>query len=303
MNVLTEETMRARLEVPAGRIDAILDTDTFNEVDDQFALAYALFSPEKINLRAVTAAPFFNYRSSGPGDGMEKSYEEIRRVLKLAGRDAADFAWRGSTTYLPDRRTPVDSPAARRIVELAREAKAAGKLLYVLGIAALTNISSALLMAPEIVDSVVVIWLGGQPHHWPTHGEFNYAQDIPAVQVLFDSGVPLVQVPCSSVAELLMVTIPELDVRCKVLGPLGEFLYERTSAYLKEHNFDSKVIWDIATVAWFTVPETFASVVHPAPTVDDDGAYRQQPGRHLMRTVYHIGRDAVFTDLFNRLKR
>ena len=62
MNVLTEETMRARLEVPAGRIDAILDTDTFNEVDDQFALAYALFSPEKINLRAVTAAPFFNDR-------------------------------------------------------------------------------------------------------------------------------------------------------------------------------------------------------------------------------------------------
>ena len=292
MNVLTEETMRARLEVPAGRIDAILDTDTFNEVDDQFALAYALFSPEKINLRAVTAAPFFNDRSSGPGDGMEKSYEEIQRILKLAGRDSADFAWRGSANYLPDRHTPVDSPAARRIVELAREAKAAGKVIYVLGIAALTNISSALLMAPEIIDSVVVIWLGGQPHHWPTHGEFNYAQD-----------VPLVQVPCASVAELLMVTIPELDVRCKVLGPLGEFLYERTSTYMKERNFDSKVIWDIATVAWFTVPETFASAVHPAPTVDDEGAYRQQPGRHLMRTVYHIGRDAVFTDLFNRLKR
>ena len=148
MNVLTEETMRARLEVPAGRIDAILDTDTFNEVDDQFALAYALFSPEKINLRAVTAAPFFNDRSSGPGDGMEKSYEEIQRILKLAGRDSADFAWRGSANYLPDRHTPVDSPAARRIVELAREAKAAGKVIYVLGIAALTNISSALLMAP-----------------------------------------------------------------------------------------------------------------------------------------------------------
>ena len=33
-----------RLEPPAGdggKIDMVLDTDTFNEIDDQFALAYA----------------------------------------------------------------------------------------------------------------------------------------------------------------------------------------------------------------------------------------------------------------------
>ena len=46
--------------VPAGAcpVPVILDTDTYNEIDDQFALVYALLTPECINLRGVTAAPF-----------------------------------------------------------------------------------------------------------------------------------------------------------------------------------------------------------------------------------------------------
>ena len=42
-----------RLEKPAGKIDVVLDTDTYNEIDDQFALAYLIRSDEKLNLKAV----------------------------------------------------------------------------------------------------------------------------------------------------------------------------------------------------------------------------------------------------------
>ena len=70
-----------RLKPPSQRpVRMILDTDTYNEIDDQFALVYALISPE-LDVQAVYAAPFHNSRSSGPDDGMEKSYEEILRVL------------------------------------------------------------------------------------------------------------------------------------------------------------------------------------------------------------------------------
>ncbi len=55
------------------KIDVVLDTDTYNEVDDQFALIYAVLSNE-INLIAIYATPFHNERSSGPEDGMLKSY-------------------------------------------------------------------------------------------------------------------------------------------------------------------------------------------------------------------------------------
>ena len=66
------ETFRLKqLEPPTGTIRMVLDTDTFNEVDDQFALAYTVLSKEKLKLEAVYAAPFHNSRSKGPGDGME----------------------------------------------------------------------------------------------------------------------------------------------------------------------------------------------------------------------------------------
>lgn len=68
---------------PAGKIRMVLDTDTYNEIDDQFALVHALLSPERLKVEAVYAAPFHNERSNGPEDGMERSYEEILRLLEL----------------------------------------------------------------------------------------------------------------------------------------------------------------------------------------------------------------------------
>ena len=45
------------LEQPAGKLRMVLDTDTYNEIDDQFALVYAL-----INFIGVVAVlKFFEY--------------------------------------------------------------------------------------------------------------------------------------------------------------------------------------------------------------------------------------------------
>ena len=71
-----------RLRPPDRPVRIVLDTDTYNEIDDQFAVVYALLSPEHVMVEALHAAPFHNSRSSGPGDGMEKSFEEIHRLLK-----------------------------------------------------------------------------------------------------------------------------------------------------------------------------------------------------------------------------
>lgn len=71
---------------PLGKADVVLDTDMYNEVDDQFALSYLLGSGDKLDLKAVYAAPFFNEKSTGPLEGMEKSYHEIFKILSLAGR-------------------------------------------------------------------------------------------------------------------------------------------------------------------------------------------------------------------------
>ena len=43
-------------------------------------------------------------------------------------------------------------------------------------------------MAPDIAEKAVVVWLGGHALHWKNNHEFNLYQDVPATQVVFDSG-------------------------------------------------------------------------------------------------------------------
>ena len=117
--MLTMEQRLKNLEIPTGPVDMVLDTDAYNEIDDQFAISYALHAKEKLNVRALYAAPFFNDRSSGPADGMERSYQEILKLLKLSGLQCP--VYRGSDRYLPDEQTPVASDAAKHLTELAMQ--------------------------------------------------------------------------------------------------------------------------------------------------------------------------------------
>ena len=138
------------LEPPKGIADMVLDTDAFNEIDDQFAISYAVHAPEKLSVKAFYAAPFLNERSTSPTDGMEKSYHEIRKVLKIAGKEEYPV-FRGSKSYLPDEKTPVQSDAMQDLIERAMTYSPEHPL-YVVCIAAITDIASALLTRPEIAD-------------------------------------------------------------------------------------------------------------------------------------------------------
>ena len=51
------------MECPKGPVDLVIDSDTWNEIDDQFAISYALHASEKLRVRALYAAPL---RTSGP---------------------------------------------------------------------------------------------------------------------------------------------------------------------------------------------------------------------------------------------
>ena len=47
---------------------------------------------------------------------------------------------------------------------------------------------------------------GWDTHHQPSTMEFNLMQDPDAARVIFDSGVPFVQIPCLGVASHLLTT-------------------------------------------------------------------------------------------------
>ena len=110
---MDQTTLLKKLDIPTGVVDVLIDTDAYNEVDDQFAITYALLSPERINTVAICAAPFDNSRCTCPEDGMEQSYNEIIKLLGLMNKmELSGRVYKGSRGFMPDENTYIASEAA-----------------------------------------------------------------------------------------------------------------------------------------------------------------------------------------------
>ncbi len=300
---LTPQRRLERLEHPGRKVSMVLDTDAFNEIDDQFAIVYSLLSGEAVTTKAIYAAPFSHHKCPSPAEGMEQSYDEILRVLELMGGSYQGAVLKGSPAYLPNKETPVDSPAARHLVELAH-AQEDGPL-YVVAIGVITNVASAILLDPTIIDKIVVLWLGGSPWYWPHAREFNLQQDIPASQLILDCGVPLIHFPCQLVTEQLRTTIPEMERYVKGRGAVGDYLYEIFDGYKPEGDKAfawSKVIWDIITIAWLVDPHMAPGELIHSPVLNMNGTWSTDRERHFIREIANVRRDLIFADFFRKLE-
>ncbi len=300
--MLTELQRLQMLQPPTHPIDMVLDTDAYNEIDDQYAISYAV-AAKKLNLKALYAAPFDNPLSTGPADGMEKSYQEILKLLALMAREVPVF--RGSEAFMTDEKTAVASPAVHDLVDRAMQYTWENPL-YVVAIGAITNIASALLMKPEIADRIVVVWLGGHTPEWPHNDEFNLRQDVTAARVVFRSGAPLVLLPCLGMVHAFSTTEPELNYWLRGKNALCNYLVDHTidaaNAYARSKVW-SRPIWDVTAIGWLlNEGDRFMldKLVH-TPIPEYDHHYAQDVRRPLCRMVYYIKRDALVSDLFTHL--
>lgn len=286
---------------PHKPVPMVLDTDTYNEIDDQFALVYALISPE-LRVEAVYAAPFLNNRSASAEDGMDKSYEEILRVLGKLGVSPDRFAFKGSRNFIAEVSKPEKSPAALDLIARAKNHSPQDPL-YVVAVGAIPNVANALLLEPSILSNIVVVWLGGNGHQWPHQREFNYQQDLRASRVIFDSGVPFVQLPCTPVVTHFATTVPEMERYIGGQGAIGDYLLQIFKDYNKDHFGWSKVLWDMTAVAWVINPRWLPSDLVHSPIVTDNYTLSFDPARHFIRSVNFVQRDPIFRDFFMKLQK
>ncbi len=342
---LTDKEREGKLNIPAGKIHLIIDTDAKNEVDDQFAVSWAIRSPERFIIDAIYAAPYShdcykrltltpeercNYiYSERPDDGMEASYQEVIKLFRLLGKYPDKLVFRGSKEYITDSGGPVDSEAARDLINRAMSSE---ETIYVAAIGTPTNIASALMMEPELVKKIVVIWLGGQPLYFKNTIEFNLVQDIAASRILFNSGVPLVMIPCMNVASLLTITKPELEDYMRGKNAISDYLStivlnalpdnsgdtdtlswmmrdrylssreDRSDAYLlqfpTQHVAPSRIIWDISTIAFLKNPGWTPSLLEASPVLKDSFTWgSRDESRHRIRVVNYCQRDLIFGDM------
>jgi inosine-uridine nucleoside N-ribohydrolase len=350
---------RARLGLPRRVPRIVIDTDAANEIDDQFALAWALLSPQQLRIEAVYAAPYsFEHRRQEmirarnaradpasasaadlellqhhaarlehaqrkgwtlehlqiapfdpPDVGMERSYQEILTIFGKVGVDPGARVLRGSAGYLRAFDAPLHSDAAQHLVQTAL-ATPPDDPLYVVALGCLTNIASALLIAPEIAERIIVVWTAGYPSHAPyTNYAFNLEQDMLAANTMLDSGVPHVYLPGYHVGAQLRLSTPEVERYIAGRGAIGDYLH-----HLFTHNplwemldidslyAHSWVIWDMINVAWLLEPAWVPSELTPTPVLGADRRWRYDASRHPMREAYAVQRDAIFRDFFVKLE-
>ncbi|MGP1396099.1 MAG: nucleoside hydrolase [Inquilinaceae bacterium] len=354
---LPEGEMRRLLEPPSGPVRMILDTDTANEIDDQFALVWTLMSQDRIELEGVTAEPFSfqhhrpellavheaikaggprtaeeaqlvaRYRGwvegllsvgtdpaslpfTPPDEGMELSYREILTVYEKLGMDPGDRVFRGSEGYLTSLDAPLRTPAAEHIVE--RALAYSDRPLYVAAIGCVTNVASALLMAPEIIHNMVVVWTSAYPSnsHLDNAPSLNLVQDRLASQLLFDCGVPHVYLPGYHVGAQLKISLPDMETWVRGKGAIGDYLYHlytnnpiHKQRGVTDIAWRTWVVWDMINIAWLLDPDWVPSDLRPSPRLDDALRWRHPADRHLMREAQDVNRDAVFHDFYRKLAK
>lgn len=284
----------------------ILDTDMFNEIDDQFALVYLMKSLDVFDLEAITIAPFLHsgYASTMTiADGTEKSYETTLKILDMLNEPKyKEFVYKGATKYYKDSKE--SNAAVEKIIEIAKR----NEKTTILAIGAITNVALAIEKAPEVVNKIKVVWLGGNSFLTKDNSEFNFRQDIEAVQKVFDSNVELVVIPCRNVASNLTTTIYELQHYLKQDTELNKYLCDIFIQCKKSHFKSekdeigsSKTLWDLSAIAYEINADWFKSEMISCPKVLDNGLYEQTTDRHNVIFVNDLYRNKIYQDFFVKL--
>lgn len=279
------------------KINVILDTDTYNECDDQFALAYMIKSQDIFNIEAITVAPYSHKeRNETVISGQEKSYNEILEICKWLNFDTTNKVFKGAEDYICNSYEE-DNDAVNKIIEIALK----NNKTYIMAIGAITNVALAIKKAPKIINKIEVIWLGGHSLLQDNNLEFNFKQDVNAVRIVFETKVKLTIIPCKNVASNLRTSVYELNHYLKDKSELCNYLIDRFYNDGYHGVQERRVIWDISVIAYMINRNWFTSKQISCPNIKDDTFYELTTDSHKITMVNYIDVNKVYNDLFRKL--
>ena len=279
------------------KVNVILDTDTYNECDDQFALAYLLKNQDKFNIEAITVAPYSHSdRKETIEETTEKSYKEILKICNWLNFETKNKVFKGSIDYICNGYNE-NNDAVNKIIEVANK----NEKTYILAIGAITNIALAIKKSPQIIDKIEVVWLGGHSFLNKENKEFNFRQDIQAVKEVFESKVKLTVIPCRNVASNLTTSIYELEHFLEGKSELCDYLCQRFHNDTYHGIEERRVIWDISVISYMINKSWFETEEVSCPIIKEDTSYELTENRHKVTFVNYLDVNKIYNDLFKKL--
>jgi purine nucleosidase len=287
----------------SSRRRVIIDTDAKNEADDQFAIVHALLSPS-LEVRGLIAAHFGMSRSDR---SMEESRAEIDLLLQLMGLEQQVTVANGAPSGIPDEQTPRDSAGAQLIIAESKLASPE-EPLFVAFLGPLTDMASAILLDPGLVNrEVVVVWIGGVGYggveSYPGV-EFNLRNDIAAANVVYDSGITVWQVP-SSVYSQVSVSYTELEEKIGGTSKLADYLINQTVEWNRTYwpePIESRSLGDSPAISLMLYPRGGNFRIVPAPRFGQEGHYLPGSG-HPIRVVEAVDVRFLLEDMFAKIRK
>jgi inosine-uridine nucleoside N-ribohydrolase len=292
----------------AQRIPVLFDTDIGTDIDDAYALALLLRSPE-LELVGVTTVS---------GDAVARA-RLAAKLLAVEGGAAATIPVYAGTSTATQYMTQTEwaagfsSPALHTdggVAFMRAQIEARPGQLTVIAVGELTNVAALLASAPGIAGKIKRIALmggairrGGEPGSKP-QPEWNIKSNAAAARAVFTSGVPLLVGPLDATADLKLT--PAHRVRLFTRGtPLTDAL--AALDYIWTHTNTWKgttpILFDLLPIAALHEPAiaTFESL---HVVVEADGLTREVAGRPANAQVA-VASDAerVVSALVDRLAR
>ena len=279
------------------KLNVILDTDTYNECDDQFALAYMLKNQDIFNIEAITVAPYSHKtRNVSVKEGQELSYNEILKICKWLSYNTDGKVFKGAEDYVCNGYEKCND-AVNKIIEVALK----NSKTYIMAIGAITNIALAIQKEPAIINKIEVIWLGGNELGYKDNLEYNFRQDIKAVKLVLESKVKLTILPCKNVVSDLRIDINTLKENLANKSELCDYLIDRFYNDGYHGIQESRVIWDIAVIAYMINKNWFETKNISCPVVKEDTSYETTENNHSITFVTKLNKDKIYEDLFKKL--
>jgi len=276
-------------------VPVILSTDCGTEIDDQWAVIYLCISPELEVLGFLG-----NHARNGlTGEkARDTALDVVENRLEM-GEHPPVFAGSDGPLSAPDK--PNDNEAVRFLIERSK-AFTPTERLNVLIIGSHTDVASAILTDPSIVQRIRVIMMGIDD--WPGGGDpWNVRNDPTAARIVFDSGVPLVVGPGEVAKRHLSFTTEECQALLRDTGKAGAWLAESFAAWPHRLELEGRKvwpIWDNITVAYllgFT-----RTMVHHRPRIAEDLSFDHSDARGQLTWIEWVEQERMWADYVGKLK-
>ncbi|MCI0376278.1 MAG: nucleoside hydrolase [Gemmataceae bacterium] len=271
-------------------IPVLIDTDIGDDIDDAFALALALVSPE-LDVRGITTVH---------GDAYTRAQIVCRWLHALGRKDIPvaagapprarpsiqgqmQYGLRPAFRLRPEKQSAVDF--------LYQQLKAKPGELTLVAIGPLTNIAGLLSKHPDakgLIKRVVIMGgsvrrgYGGNNEPEP---EWNVKTDIDAAKAVFASGVPLTVAPLDATAQLKL----EPALRTGILRSNRSLNQELNALYQLWEETDPILFDPLAVTLAFT--ERFCRLEDLCLAVDDKGFMRLADGKPNARVALATKRE------------